>query len=338
MRDVYPQERSGLAGRAQSKSTGSAVIAVTEMPVAAEVLSAVILAMTKVKRLAKSDRNEVEGYAFSSIDSFLDLVNPICAEVGLLVLMQEAAVIDIPRTDRGKTEDWVRISYDISLVHVSGQSLGPFRRHVDIARTGPQAFGAAQSYVLKQFLRAQFQIATGERDDPDFGTRLPADAPRPAGPKTARPAAVQAKSSAASPKPSGPAAIARVVQSITQVSSGRDLLALLARLSGESRNHATVVTARQGALRRIVAAAPSDAVLDKLQAHFSEDWPQLADLARARRAELRGTPADDPADTPASGAASAEVAAPPGPGTPDAIPTSASDTEFGDIPYSEVAA
>ena len=40
---------------------------------------------------------------------------------------------------------------------------------------GAQAFGAAQSYALKQFMRSLFQIPTGDREDADFGApeRLP---------------------------------------------------------------------------------------------------------------------------------------------------------------------
>src|SRR3954471_22040307 len=37
-----------------------------------------------------------------------------------------------------------------------------------VLATGAQAFGSAQSYALKQFMRAMFMISTGEKDDPDF--------------------------------------------------------------------------------------------------------------------------------------------------------------------------
>jgi hypothetical protein len=33
---------------------------------------------------------------------------------------------------------------------------------------GAQAFGAAQSYSLKQFMRSLFQMATGDKEDADF--------------------------------------------------------------------------------------------------------------------------------------------------------------------------
>ena len=36
-----------------------------------------------------------------------------------------------------------------------------------VQATGAQAFGSAQSYALKQFLRSLFMIPTGDKDDPD---------------------------------------------------------------------------------------------------------------------------------------------------------------------------
>src|SRR3546814_17547985 len=36
-----------------------------------------------------------------------------------------------------------------------------------LASMGPQAFGSAQSYAMKQFERALFQIATGDGEDAD---------------------------------------------------------------------------------------------------------------------------------------------------------------------------
>src|SRR3546814_8863152 len=40
-----------------------------------------------------------------------------------------------------------------------------------LASMGAQAFGAAQSYALKQFERSLFQIATGDGEDADHHTQ-----------------------------------------------------------------------------------------------------------------------------------------------------------------------
>jgi hypothetical protein len=44
------------------------------------------------------------------------------------------------------------------------------RRHVEVIRNGPQAYGAAQSYTLKQYYRGLLNIPTGDNDDPDHGS------------------------------------------------------------------------------------------------------------------------------------------------------------------------
>jgi hypothetical protein len=310
-----------------------------------QIISAVVLAMGRVKRLVKSDRNEVDGYAFSSIDRFLDLINPICVEAGLLVLMDEVGVADVSRAARGASEDWLRISYEIRLAHVSGQSLGPFRRHVDIVRTGPQAFGAAQSYVLKQFLRAQFQIPTGEQDDPDFGSRELV----PGISRSNRNS--RGENSASSPsevKRQNGAIVADWSRRVLAASSGRELLAILDEIGLSGRNCPDVIVARISVLKRIIASAGNELALDRLKQHFSEDWVQLEDLEAARRAELRDmVPKRAAGPLPGESGSEAAPQLATGPngqreGSRNEVPPvpepASGQIDYGEIPYSEVAA
>lgn len=311
-----------------------------------EILTAVVAALGKVKKLIKSDRNEPEGYTFSSIDSFLALVNPICAETGLVVLMDETHVEDVSTGALSDNKAWLRISYEITLAHVSGQMLGPFRRHVDIPRTGPQAYGAAQSYVLKQFLRAQFQIATGESDDPDFGsgaTDANASGQQPA---TRKPISKKVQDQVV---PLDQVVVVQLASRIIGARSGRELLAILGGLSDECLVEEELIMARLTALLRIVGSAPSLAALDKLEHHFPTDWPKVCWEAERRRTELlfavnqteRTTSFDvvtapkSPPDRPP------EHAVCPGSDHPTLLPSNApvsDDSDFGDIPYSEAAA
>jgi hypothetical protein len=132
------------------------------------ILSALAKAMGQVQKIAKESRNKHDGYNFASIDDFLALVNPICAENGLIVHMQEAAREDFERQGRSGTSAWMRQSFDIKLYHVSGQSLPPVTRTVEVLRNGAQAYGSAQSYALKQFWRCTLLIPTGDKDDADY--------------------------------------------------------------------------------------------------------------------------------------------------------------------------
>lgn len=311
-----------------------------------EILTAVVAALGKVKKLTKSDRNEPEGYTFSSIDSFLALVNPICAETGLVVLMDETHVENVSTGAPSGKNEWLRISYEITLAHVSGQMLGPLRRHLDIPRTGPQAYGAAQSYVLKQFLRAQFQIATGESDDPDFGSSATDANASGQQAATSKPISKKVQDQAV---PLDQGVVFQLASRIIGARSGRELLAILGGLSDECLVEEELIMARLTALLRIVGSAPSLAALDKLEHHFPTDWPKVRWAAERRRTELlfavdqidKTTSFDvltapkSPTDRPP------EHALCPGSDHPTLLPSNvpvSDDSDFGDIPYSEAAA
>jgi hypothetical protein len=61
------------------------------------------------------------------------------------------------------------MTYSFTLAHTSGVLWDrPTRRTVFQRVDGPQTTGGTQSYALKMYLRALFQIPTGDNDDPDF--------------------------------------------------------------------------------------------------------------------------------------------------------------------------
>ena len=133
-----------------------------------EIDAAIVSAIGRVEKLAKVEKNKFDHYHFASIDAFLSLVNPICAEVGLFIRADEVEIHEFSKKSRSGESAWVRITYDVTACHASGQSLPASRRSVEVARNGAQAFGSAQSYVLKQFMRSLFLIPTGDKDDADF--------------------------------------------------------------------------------------------------------------------------------------------------------------------------
>jgi len=133
-----------------------------------EIITALCAAMGAVQKVAKEGRNKHDGYNFASIDDFLALVNPICAANGLFVHMQEGHREDFTRAGRNGDSAWMRQSFDLTLMHVSGQVLPPVTRTVEVLRNGAQAYGSAQSYALKQFWRAALLIPTGDKDDADY--------------------------------------------------------------------------------------------------------------------------------------------------------------------------
>lgn len=139
-------------------------------PVKIEAISlnaAIAAAMADVRPLAKDDRNTHGNYNFAGIDAFLDLTRPICAKHGLNVLQDEESfeIFDVPGKNGVQKMLLMRFAFT---VQKDGESTAPLHRSIMVpASMGSQAFGSAQSYALKQFLRSLFQISTGEKDDID---------------------------------------------------------------------------------------------------------------------------------------------------------------------------
>lgn len=135
------------------------------------IYAALAAAMADVKRLAKESRNVEQKYNFASVDDFLAMTGPICAQHGLIVCMDEDEVVEFERQGKYGPSFWLRIRFVLTVCHVSGECLPPMRRTVEVIRTGAQSFGSAQSYAIKQFLRALLQIPTGDNDDADFAEK-----------------------------------------------------------------------------------------------------------------------------------------------------------------------
>ena len=125
-----------------------------------DIAAAIVAVMAEVPKLNKDERNQHGNYSFASVDGFLSAIRPICAKHGLCVLTDEL--------DTEVAGGNLSVKFGFTLIHKSGASLGPLARTVQVnAKMGAQAYGAAQSYALKQFLRATFQVATGDGEDAD---------------------------------------------------------------------------------------------------------------------------------------------------------------------------
>lgn len=140
------------------------------------VASAVNTVMGRIKGLLKTARNRAGGYRFASIDDFLSAVNPLCATAGLIILQDELDARLVHDGTELSSRSWLWATFTFTLAHKSGALYGPLTRSVMVPASGAQAFGAAQSYALKQFMRSLFQIPTGDGDDADTiaPRRLPA--------------------------------------------------------------------------------------------------------------------------------------------------------------------
>ncbi len=132
-----------------------------------KVAAAVNAVMAEVPKLEKTEKNTHGNYNFTSIDDFLEALRPLCAEHGLIIIQDEESFeLKQSQNAQGKVATWLVMKFRFTLAHSSGETWAcrPARTIMVNAAMGAQAFGAAQSYALKQFMRALFQIATGEAD------------------------------------------------------------------------------------------------------------------------------------------------------------------------------
>ena len=123
--------------------------------------------MGEVPKLEKTEKNTHGNYNFTSIDGFLEALRPLCAEHGLIIIQDEESFeLKQSQNKKGETITWLIVKFRFTLAHSSGETWvhRPARTIMVNAAMGAQAFGAAQSYALKMFMRALFQIATGEAD------------------------------------------------------------------------------------------------------------------------------------------------------------------------------
>ena len=155
------------------------------------IIAAVAKAMGEMKRIAKDSRNTEQRYDFASVDDFLGMTGPICAQNGIVTLLNEIDVEGFERQGKFGPSHWLRIVFEIHTMHISGESLPVARRTVEVIRTGAQSFGSAQSYVLKQYQRALYQIPTGDKDDADFAEKGEGAVVKPEPKREAGPTAAQ---------------------------------------------------------------------------------------------------------------------------------------------------
>lgn len=184
-------------------------------PVAVEALppkvaAAICGVMSEVPMLGKDAKNQHGNYNFASIDDFLEAVRPLCAKHGLIIMQDEESF--------EMKDGWLVMTFRFTLAHSSGETWGyrPTRTIMVSAKMGSQAFGAAQSYALKQFERSLFQIATGEKGN-DADEHPAADLPSQA--KQARTAAPKTEPKA-EPKADKPEIAARATEAADKMIAG----------------------------------------------------------------------------------------------------------------------
>ncbi len=248
------------------------------------IAAAAVAVMKQAKQLGYDEKNDHGKYPFASIDKFLATFRPLMSEAGLFLLIDEVDS-DIRAGESGK--GWLFIRYDVCLAHESGETWGPLRRHCAMPISGPQAFGAAQSYIIKQFMRALFMVPTGEHDADETAPSETAPITRP----PAHPAPSNLKSAVEARLNGAASQQAPQGRSIAQATWERMRAEIHAALSIEQLN-ATGLHQREPMVeiepgRWLTAAEEAQRILQSDAAAVKAGaWQKLIDQDARRRLEL----------------------------------------------------
>jgi len=126
--------------------------------------TAVAKVLAEIHRLKKGDKNDHGKYAYVSVDDVKDHVRPLLAQQGLHISVTETAFDMISVEGRNGVTTCARISYAITLRHVSGEALPPDIITIVLPYTGAQTAGAARSYAVKEWKKSTLLVSTGEKD------------------------------------------------------------------------------------------------------------------------------------------------------------------------------
>src|SRR3990167_4773530 len=142
--------------------TGEIMSAVSMPP---EIAAAIIAVKKHVKQLGADDKNEHGRYNFVSVDKFYATIGKLMADAGLALLIDETST-EVRGSDKSGNP-WLFAQYLLSFMHEGGAMSAGLRRSIALPISGPQAYGAAQSYIEKQFLRQVFKVPTVDKDADD---------------------------------------------------------------------------------------------------------------------------------------------------------------------------
>lgn len=116
----------------------------------------------KVTRLEKTERNNHGNYDFAPADTFRDFIRPLFHEHGLWLFVNEAYSPFIGEVTKQKT---LKFTYEFVIMHIeTGETTPTIRRSVFLPYVGSQTAGIASTFALKEWLKNQFLISTGEPD------------------------------------------------------------------------------------------------------------------------------------------------------------------------------
>lgn len=130
------------------------------------IVKAICAIQETLESVKKSQKNNHDGYFFSSTDDIYAALTQKMGKVGLLCLCLESETeIQRHQNKQGVETPWLRVTFNFVLATQDDTWSDPNSKRTILVRlTGPQTFQAAQSFAEKAYLRSLFKIPTGDMD------------------------------------------------------------------------------------------------------------------------------------------------------------------------------
>ena len=129
-------------------------------------------AKIEIGAIPKNGYNPHGKYKHSTVDDVYHACRPVLAKHGLDLRLD---IISTETMTSAKGSQWVHVKARMGF---DGEELQG--REMILPVTGPQTFEIVNSYLQKQYLRARFQIETGEYDEQEMTKDDPPAKPKPA--------------------------------------------------------------------------------------------------------------------------------------------------------------
>ena len=137
-------------------------IAETKMEPSSPLYAALHAIYGEVERLEKTEHNNHGNYKFAPADSFRDFIRQRFHAHNLIYIINEVYSPFIGEVAKQKT---LKFTFEFVILHIeSGETTPAVRRSVFLPYVGSQTAGIASTFALKEWLKNQFLISTGEPD------------------------------------------------------------------------------------------------------------------------------------------------------------------------------
>lgn len=140
---------------------------------------ALVSVLDAVKRVEKTGYNKFNDYKFATESDIADLVRPAMAKAGIILLQDEG-----PASITGG--NIVKVPYTFTFLHKDGDQW-PVQKPFQVtgasmisSKADDKVIAKCATSARKQFLKAEFQISTGDRqEDPDYHDGSGSSSPPP---------------------------------------------------------------------------------------------------------------------------------------------------------------